>query len=88
MGTVKSRLSRTRARIRDALAKVEQHASLTGVPVGSLPRISESSGAQPQDRGFEEAMAVRSFTSVCPDTSISGGEPEISRSVQAVFAIQ
>ncbi len=72
----------------DALAKAEHLASLTGVSVGSLVFISESGGAQPQARGFEEAMAVRSFAAAGPDTSISGGELEISLSVQAVFGIQ
>ncbi|MCL0028587.1 SIMPL domain-containing protein [Dehalococcoidia bacterium] len=74
--------------VSDALAKAEQLASLTGVSVGVLVFISESDGAHPEVRGFEEAMTMRSMAAFAPDTNISGGELEISLSVEAVFRIQ
>ena len=74
--------------VADALAKADQFARLTGVSLGRLVFISESGGGRPQARGFEEFAAVRSLAAAAPDTSISGGELEISLTVQAVFAIQ
>ena len=71
----------------DALAKAAQFARLTGVSLGNLVFISETGGARPQARGFEEFAAV-SLAAAAPDTSISGGELQISLTVQAVFAIQ
>jgi len=72
----------------DALAKAAQFARLTGVSLGRLMFISETGGGRPQARGFEEFGAARSLSAAAPDTRISGGELEISLSVQAVFAIQ
>ena len=74
--------------VNDALAKAAQFAQLTSVSLGNLVFISESGAAVPQARSFEEFGAVRAFAAAAPDTSISGGELEITLSVQAVFAIQ
>ena len=74
--------------VADALAKAAQFARLTGVSLGRLMFISETGGALPQVRNFGDVALERSFALAAPDTSISGGELEISLSVQAVFAIQ
>ena len=72
---------------KDAIAKAEQFASLTGVSVGDLMFISEVGGGVPvvRDLAQVESMAM---AKAAPPTSISGGQLEISLNVQAVFAIQ
>ena len=74
--------------VTDALTKAQHFATLTGVSVGPLTYISEIGGGTivpqpvPAPRmGFAEAAAA-------PLTSISGGELELSLSVQAIFDIQ
>ena len=74
--------------VSDALTKAAQFARLTGVSLSRLMFISETGGGQPQARNFGDVALERSFELAAPDTSISGGELEISLSVQAVFAIQ
>jgi uncharacterized protein YggE len=76
------------AAVRDAIAKAEQFASLTGVSVGRLVFISESGGRAPvvQDFGVERSFAVAA--QAAPATSISGGELELRLGVQVVFDIQ
>jgi hypothetical protein len=72
--------------VNDALAKARHFARLTSVSLGRLVFISESGGAVPQSRGFEDrafALAAPAFES----TSISGGELELRMTVQAVFDI-
>ena len=76
------------AAVGDALPKAAQFARLTSVSLGRLMFISETGGVRPQARGFEEFAAVQSLAAPSPRTSISGGELEISTTVQAVFAIQ
>ena len=73
--------------VRDAVAKADHFASLTGVAVGDLLSIGEVGAGAPVPRGFgEEALMAR--TAAAPATSISGGELELRLSVQAVFSIQ
>ena len=74
--------------VRDAVAKADHFASLTGVAVGDLVSIGEVGAGTPVVRssGFEEALMAR--TAAAPATSISGGELELRLSVQAVFSIQ
>ncbi|MDP6453394.1 MAG: SIMPL domain-containing protein [SAR202 cluster bacterium] len=74
--------------VNDAIAKANQFAALTGVGRGSLVFISESTGGAPQVKAFPEADFAMAASSFAPSTSISGGELEITMSVQAVFAIQ
>jgi uncharacterized protein YggE len=74
--------------VADALAKANQFADLTNVVLGRLMYITESGGGAPQIMAFPEADFARVASSFAPATSISGGELEITMSVQAVFAIQ
>ena len=73
--------------VKDALAKAEQFARLTGVSLGRLVFISESTTGPPVVREFavERAFAV---AAAAPDTPVSGGELELRMTVQAVFDIQ
>ena len=74
--------------VRDALAKAQQFAALTGVSLGRLVFITESGGGMPVVRDFgDEAFAVRAQAAP-PPTSIGGGELELRMAVQAVFSIQ
>ncbi len=71
----------------NATAKAEHLASLAGVEVGDLIYIAEV-GDEPVVRGFaEDAMMMRA-PAAAANTSISGGELELSLSVQAVFSIE
>ena len=74
--------------VADAIAKANQFANLTGVGLGRLVFISETGGNAPQIRAFPEADFAMAVSSFAPSTSISGGELEITMSVQAVFGIQ
>jgi uncharacterized protein YggE len=73
--------------VKDALAKAQQFASLTGVALGRLLFISESGGGAPVVRDFGQ-RAFLAEAAPAPVTSISGGELELRMSVQAVFDIQ
>jgi uncharacterized protein YggE len=74
--------------VADAMTKASQFADLTNVGLGRLMYITESGGGAPQIMAFPEADFARAASSFAPATSISGGELEITMSVQAVFAIQ
>ena len=74
--------------VKDAIAKAEQLARLTGVSVGNLLFISEAGAGAPVVRAFAVAEGFAIARAAAPPTSISGGELELSLSVQAVFAIQ
>ena len=74
--------------VADAIAKANQFAILTGVGLGRLVFISETGGAVPQVRAFPQAEFALAAAAPAPSTSISGGELEITMSVQAVFTIQ
>jgi len=71
------------AAVRDALAKAQQFASLTNVTLGKLFYITETGGT-PAPLVYERA-AVAAFAD--GSTPISGGEIEITVSIQAAFAI-
>lgn len=73
--------------VKDALAKAEQFAQLTGVAVGKLIYISESVGAVYPQPVFRGGMEYEAASSV-PPTPISGGEMEVTVNVQAVFGIE
>ncbi len=74
--------------VADAKAKAEHLAELSGVSVGRLIYISEgaaapsASGIYERDFGYAYAMSA-----AAPAPSISGGEVELSLSVQAGFFI-
>lgn len=75
--------------VANAMAKANQFAALTGVGLGRLVFISETGGAAPRVRAFAESADFGLVMAAsAPSTSISGGELEITMSVQAVFAIQ
>lgn len=71
--------------IKDALAKADQFATLTGVTRGSLVYATESGGGVPMVREFAKMEAGAVADSAA--TPISAGEMEIQVSVQMVFAI-
>ena len=73
--------------VNDAIAKAEQFASLTGVSVGSLVFISETSGGSPVVQNFGAADGFMMARAESAPTSISGGELELRLGVQAVFGI-
>ena len=74
--------------VRDALAKAQQFADLTGVSLGRLVFITESGGGTPVVRDFAvDTFALRA-EAAAPPTSIGGGELELRMTVQAVFSIQ
>jgi hypothetical protein len=77
------------AAVKDAMAKAQQFAELTGVGLGRLVFIAETGGSSPVilqdgDASFrmEAAMAAP-----MPSTPVSGGELEFRMTVQAVFEI-
>lgn len=73
--------------VKDAQAKAEHLAGLTGVAVGDLVFIGEVGAGAPLAGGFEteSLMARASFDQA---TSISAGELRLSLSVQAAFSIR
>ena len=73
--------------VKDALAKAEHLAGLTGVAVGDLVLIGEVGAGAPLAGGFEsEALMARA--SFDQATSISAGELRLSLNVQAAFSIK
>lgn len=73
--------------VSDARAKADHFASLSGISVGQLVFISEVSSSSPYPQGFD-AMEGMMRAAADPVTSISGGEFELSLSVQLGFSIQ
>ncbi len=73
--------------VKDALARAEHLASLTGVAVGDLVFIGEAGAGAPLAGGFEsEALMARAAFDQA--TSISGGELRLSLNVRAAFSIR
>ena len=73
--------------VKDAIAKAEHFATLAGVAVGDLVFIGEVGATTPAVRDFsEDAMMMRTAAAV-DNTSVSGGELELSLNVQAAFSI-
>ena len=73
--------------VRDAMAKAEQFSNLTGVNLGQLLFISESSGGRSIVTDFAQGARAE-MAIVAPSTTISGGELELRMTVHANFAIQ
>ena len=74
--------------VKDAIAKAEHFATLTGVAVGDLVFIGEVGAGTPAVRGFSEDAMMMMAATVVDNTSVSGGELELSLNVQAAFSIQ
>ena len=74
------------AAVGDALAKAQHFADLTGVSLGSLIFIAEAGGRSPVVQDFG-ARGIALEAAAAP-TSISGGELELTLSVQAAFGIR
>ena len=74
--------------VKDAIAKAEQFAALTGVTLGNLMYISESGGGVYTERALKIDVAYAPEAGVAPPTPISGGELDVRISVQAVFGIE
>ncbi len=73
--------------VKDALARAEHLASLTGVAVGDLIFIGEAGAGVPLAGGFEsEALMARAAFDQA--TSVSGGELRLSLNVRAAFSIR
>ncbi|MBI4340193.1 MAG: SIMPL domain-containing protein [Chloroflexi bacterium] len=75
------------AAVKDALAKAQQFALLTGSKLGKLVYISETGANVPILRDYAKA-GVAMAEAGAPTTPISAGETEVAISVQAVFAIE
>lgn len=77
------------AAVNDALAKAEHYATLAGVTLGNLVFLSEGGAGVPrvQDFGTERGFAMAA-AAPAPQTSISGGELELTLTVQTAFAIE
>jgi uncharacterized protein YggE len=73
--------------VKDALAKAQQFATLTGMKLGKLVYITESGGYTAPERSYAKDAYAMGAASAVP-TPISGGELEVNISVQAVFAIE
>ena len=71
--------------VKDALAKAQQLADLTGVQLGRLVYIAESGSGVPVVRDF--GVRIEAMAASAAPTPISGGELEIQLNVQAVFEI-
>tara|TARA_Y100000590_G_scaffold334077_1_gene380065 strand:- start:1992 stop:2906 length:915 start_codon:yes stop_codon:yes gene_type:complete len=74
--------------VSDARSKANHFASLSGVSVGQLVFISEVSSSSPYPQGFDAMEGMMMRAAADPVTSISGGELELSLSVQLGFSIQ
>ena len=73
----------------DAMNKAEDFARLSGVGLGRLVFISESSAGRPIVQNLAvPRMAFAEAAFAAPSTPIIGGELELTLNVQAVFAIQ
>ncbi|MEC8891098.1 MAG: SIMPL domain-containing protein, partial [Chloroflexota bacterium] len=72
--------------VEDAFKKANQYASLTGVELGAILSLSET--GNPSVQSFAEMdYGMRAMAAPAP-SSISGGELEITLSVNVVFSIQ
>ena len=73
--------------VKDAKAKARHLAQLSGVRMGRLIYISESSGS-PAVRGFADARLAFAESAALAAPPVSGGELDLTLSVQARFAIR
>jgi hypothetical protein len=74
------------AAVKDAMAKAQQFATLTGVKLGKLAYISETGGNVPIYQDYAKGMALAAEAGA--PTPISPGEMEVTITVQAVFGIE
>ncbi|MCH8061354.1 MAG: SIMPL domain-containing protein [Chloroflexi bacterium] len=72
----------------DAMDKAEDFARLSGVGLGRLVFISESSAGRPIVQDFAAPRMAFAESAAGAPTPIIGGELELTLNVQAVFAIQ
>ena len=72
--------------VEDAFEKATQYASLTGVELGPILSLSEI--GNPSVQSFAEMDYGMRAMAAPASSSISGGELEITLSVNAVFSIQ
>ncbi len=75
------------AAVKDAIAKAQQFAKLTGVTLGKLEYIAETGSNIPVVRDYAEAK-VFAAGAATPPTPINPGQIDVTISVQAVFGIQ
>ena len=74
--------------VKDAVAKAEHFAAVAGVTLGDLMFLSESGTGTPRIQSFgSERMAFAAADPVS-QTSISGGELELTIAIQTAFAIE
>ncbi|MBI2172313.1 MAG: SIMPL domain-containing protein [Chloroflexi bacterium] len=76
------------AAVKDAMAKAQQFATLTGVKLGKLVYISETGGNVPVYQDYAKGMIAAAEAGALPPTPISPGETEVTITVQAVFGIE
>ena len=75
------------AAVKDAMAKAQQFAKLTGVTLGKLEYIAESGSNIPIVRDYAEPKMLAAGAAA-PPTPINPGQIDVTMSVQAVFGIQ
>ena len=73
--------------VKDALAKAEQFAELTGVSLGRLFYISEAGAGAPVVRDFAQREFAVAAAAAPPSTPIGGGELDLEMTIQALFDI-
>lgn len=71
-----------------ALENAKHFASLTGVTLGKLVYITETSGSEPVVKEAAESRAFALPAAAAPPTGISGGSLDLSLTVRAGFAIE
>ena len=70
----------------DSLVKANHYATESGVTLGPLISLSETSAPAIQSFQKDMAFGMRAMSESMP-TSVSGGELDIHHSIQATFAI-
>jgi hypothetical protein len=73
--------------LRDAVAKADLYASVTGVDRGKLVSIVETSGTRYPKTVRAEAFATAAMDGAAPPTQILAGDLHVRVSVQTVFSI-
>ena len=69
------------------MAKAQQYADLTGVQLGKLVFLSETSGFTPRGFDNQRAFAEAAPAAAQATTTISGGELKVTITIQGVFTI-
>ena len=73
--------------VKDAMAKAAQIATVSGVSLGSLAYITDLPGAG-SSNPFGREQAFFAAAAAVADTSVSGGQIEVSLTLQAAFVIE